>query len=516
MNDSIFDKKQTRRGFIKAGSAAAMGIIATHLLRPAFGTNNAKVSKLSVKGTVFKDTNQNGIQDSGEPGIPNVLVSDGQSVTRTSVNGQYVLETTAFPMNQYSRKFIFITTPSGYQLDSRDYYRELSVPYKGGNQVNFGLRESSTEQTKYNFAFMTDMHIGEGMDKNGDLFQETINDIKAVNKNMRLDFVASGGDICYRAMELYKTKIHQIESDNITVFNTPGNHDMDENSDYTGPRKGIFNDYFGPTYFSFDHGNVHFIMLDTTAWIPGIGPHNVIGCVDNAQKKWLIEDLNYIGEDKPIVVMCHIPVKCTTWQRRSDGAAWKVCWEVINNTEILDILKKYNVGFIFQGHMHENEHIFEHNIDISSVGAVSGNWWQRDGSPCCPDGSPPGYLIVSVNGDEILPIYKGTGRDKEYQMEILEPDNSSTAEGYINIMVNFFYGSEKDQLFYRINEGAWSKLFKTEVPVKDTRIPEKRYSLNTNHIWLASEQKPAGEYVITVKAIDRHGRMWFQSSRFGD
>ena len=447
-------------------------------------------------------------------GIPNVLVSDGISVTKTSPDGTYELETPTSPLNHYSKKFVFVTTPSGYQLDSESFYREVPVPFKEDTQANFGLKESPAEQREFSFAFMADMHIGEGSDKNSAFFQETIDDIKSVNRNIGLDFVASGGDMCYRVMDTYNDNINQIKSDGIPVFNTPGNHDLNEKSDYAGPRKGRFNDYFGPTYYSFDHGDVHFIMLDTTEWVPGIAPSSVIGGVDNARREWLSNDLSCVGEHKPVIIMCHIPMRTTTWERH--GPRMKACWEAMNNEEIFDILEKYNVRFIFQGHMHENEHIFEHNTDINSVGAVSGTWWRRNGAdPHCPDGSPEGYLLVSVDGEEILPVYKGTGKHEKYQMEMLEPKNSAADEGDVDIVVNFFYGSERSQIFYKIDRGPWKELSRTESPIRDIRIPKTQFFWNTGHIWLASEKRPKGEYNIAVKAIDRHGRVWIQSSTRG-
>jgi len=513
--DDVLKKKQTRREFIKAGSASVAGIAAVKFVRPASGVEKAGKQKVLVRGKVFNDINRDGIQNANEPGIPNVVVSDGLAATQTSADGSYELETTNSLPAEYSKKLIFVTTPAGYLLDSENFYKELSVPLDERTEANFALRKSQSDQRKFNFIFMSDMHVGEGSDKDRKFFLETIEDIRKLNKRIGLDFVASGGDMSYRAMDAYNDSISRLKLDGMPVFNTPGNHDLNEDTSYEGPRKGGFNDYFGPTYYSFDHGGVHFIMLDTTAWIPGIGPHNVVACVDNARDEWLRKDLSYVGKSKPVIIMCHIPIRTTLWNRRSDGPTWQICWEVMNNSEIFDILKDYSVKYIFQGHMHENEHIFEHNIDINSVGAASGTWWQRTGNPYCPDGSPEGYLIVSVDGESILPLYKGTGKDEEYQIAILEPQDSLNVEGRTDIMVNFFYGSEKSQLSYKMDDGSWRELSRTKVAVRDTRISEEQTFWKTDHIWLASEKKQEDDHTITVKVIDRHKRTWIQSSELG-
>jgi hypothetical protein len=40
-------------------------------------------------GVVFHDRNRNGIRDAGEPGIPNVLVSNQREVVKTDAQGRY-------------------------------------------------------------------------------------------------------------------------------------------------------------------------------------------------------------------------------------------------------------------------------------------------------------------------------------------------------------------------------------------------------------------------------------------
>ena len=36
-----------------------------------------------AQGTVFNDKNQNGKKDDGEPGLPNIAVSNGKEITKT-------------------------------------------------------------------------------------------------------------------------------------------------------------------------------------------------------------------------------------------------------------------------------------------------------------------------------------------------------------------------------------------------------------------------------------------------
>ena len=44
-----------------------------------------------AQGTVFNDKNQNGKKDDGEPGLPNIAVSNGKDITKTNAQGQWEL-----------------------------------------------------------------------------------------------------------------------------------------------------------------------------------------------------------------------------------------------------------------------------------------------------------------------------------------------------------------------------------------------------------------------------------------
>ena len=44
-----------------------------------------------AQGTVFNDKNQNGKKDKGEPGLPNIAVSNGKEITKTDAQGKWEL-----------------------------------------------------------------------------------------------------------------------------------------------------------------------------------------------------------------------------------------------------------------------------------------------------------------------------------------------------------------------------------------------------------------------------------------
>ncbi|MBW7991499.1 MAG: hypothetical protein FVQ84_16015, partial [Planctomycetes bacterium] len=107
--------------------------------------------------------------------------------------------------------------------------------------------------SSFDIAFITDVHIERGK-LAASKFSRTIAEINS----LKPAFVWDMGD-----MSLYpnsgKAYLDCVKQFQMPLHACPGNHDIalyDKN-----PRK-LFNDFFGPTYYSFDFGGVHFITLE--------------------------------------------------------------------------------------------------------------------------------------------------------------------------------------------------------------------------------------------------------------
>lgn len=66
-----------------------------------------------IMGTVFEDINRNGVQDDNEPGVADVMVSDGTHVVLTADDGSYVLPAPTVEYEQ-SGFAVMMTVPDGY------------------------------------------------------------------------------------------------------------------------------------------------------------------------------------------------------------------------------------------------------------------------------------------------------------------------------------------------------------------------------------------------------------------
>ena len=160
---------------------------------------------------------------------------------------------------------------------------------------------------------------------------------------------------------------------------------------------------FGPTYYSFDWGPVHCIVLDGNKPIPGqSGWKAVHGAVEGSELAWLKADLAAQPQGRPIIIGVHIPIVSTYPERRAHSPQDAPYWEMINHNYLTDLLSRHQVRLVLQGHMHENERETVGGVEYVESNAIAGTWWNSgQGFERGVDGSPRGYRMVSVNGTRV-------------------------------------------------------------------------------------------------------------------
>jgi hypothetical protein len=113
----------------------------------------------------------------------------------------------------------------------------------------------------------------------------------------------------------------------------PGEHDASLD------RGAAFKEFFGDTFYSFDHKGVHFVIVDNVS-DPGAS-------IGDAQLAWLKADLAKLPKDAPIVVFTHRPLF---------DLAPKWDWATRDGDKALDILMPYPKVTVFYGHIHQEHH----------------------------------------------------------------------------------------------------------------------------------------------------------------
>jgi hypothetical protein len=113
----------------------------------------------------------------------------------------------------------------------------------------------------------------------------------------------------------------------------PGEHDASLD------RGAAFKEFFGDTFYSFDHKGVHFIALDNVS-----DPGARIG---DEQLAWMKADLAKRAKDAPIVVLTHRPLF---------DLEPKWDWATRDGAQAIEILMQYPKVTVFYGHIHQEHH----------------------------------------------------------------------------------------------------------------------------------------------------------------
>src|SRR4030042_265110 len=218
------------------------------------------------------------------------------------------------------------------------------------------------------------------------------------------------------------------------VYCTLGNHDRADITQETAPgaqpgsSKNAYRRSFGPTYYSFDWGDYHCLVLDPNELYGAQHVYRIAG----AQLQWLQEDLSHRA-GIPLMVFTHEPA--TSWERQS---------------EVLNLLlsgRSASQVLIFAGHGHHDLLMDTQGISEQVTGAFSGEWWFGPSM----DGNGGGYRLVSVNGESSSSLYKETGVTRKIQPQLPGP----IVSGQVNLeaLVYSEHGSIVEAS-YQIDEGV--------------------------------------------------------------
>ena len=280
---------------------------------------------------------------------------------------------------------------------------------------NTAIKNDSNSEC-FSFVFMTDIHLQP--EKNATIgFLQAIDSVNSLNP----DFVLTGGDNIMDALDqsydrsdslytLYDSCIKNLE---MPVYSCIGNHELFGIYDSTGMHtshpeyaKNMYENRLHKRYYSFDHKNWHFIILD------GIELNNdnrYYGYIDSSQTEWLKTDLIKVGKNRPVVVVTHIPLLSIGSQIMKGPIQGMTESSIITNSnEIRKVLEAYNVKLVLQGHLHFLEDIQYNGIHYITGGAVCAQWWEGPRF-----GMEEGFMQINITGNNFSWKYIDFGWDVE-------------------------------------------------------------------------------------------------------
>ena len=381
-------------------------------------------SKLPVKPG--KGVTVTGVVECDGKPVAGVKVSDGYEITKTDKKGAYYLK------SKKQNPQVFITIPSGYEASREDavpqFWADFTEPADKLERHDFKLNK--VNQDKHAIIAITDVHLANQRNDvsifSGPYLDVIREDVKSFNDQgipvYTLNMGDSSWDIYWYAHNYtigdFRNTLKEANYPT-PIFTVMGNHDNDpatpEGPDTDFQASLPFQKAFGPRYYSFDIGKVHYVMLDNIKYkneaveqeiYPGIkSRRNYTEEFTPEQMEWLKKDLADVSYDTPIVIACHCPVI------RPDGPdhkGYRPRLDGKSTRELLDIVKPYKDVHCFTGHSHrqtltrtpkEEQNFVDHNIS-----GTCASWWRTRATGLknlCPDGTPAAYELMTVDGTDL-------------------------------------------------------------------------------------------------------------------
>ena len=496
------------------------------------------------------------LKDTEGRGVAGVIVSDGFNCVKTDSHGRYKMKRDSLS------RFIYYSVPADCEVPTHSATDRTAYFYQPVSKkkiYNFTLRRlPGGKETSYKMIVIGDPQVTNAYSpyytspddnpiKKSDVERfttQTMADIRQTIQSLPAGTpvygLSMGDDVQYYGG--YNAKLERqirqaLGSSDMRLFSVIGNHDQDGKALYR--RK--WEENFGPTDFSFNRGDVHYVCINNCFFHRGMAYYSP-GELRERQVKWLKQDLALTPKDMKVVLCYHIPFTF-------GNAPFSKAKPLTNANEeghysssrlslLLSLLKPFKGGYeLFCGHTHfacnheinyQGEDVMEH-----CHAAACGNIWQSNINIC---GTPNGYYVYSFVGTSISNCYyKGTFWDKSKQMTIFRAQTDFNGEKYAkdwqlasnrNILVaNVFNATShwrvvavedgKEYLMRRISskgQDAFAAGYhhKYSESVSYRFVSKGNGYLIMNHLYYYTPRNPNAK--IIIKASDPYGNTYTASS----
>ena len=379
-------------------------VISSVIILSIPGICRAQQTTSVISGYVFEDSNQNGTRENGETGMAGIAVSDMVNVAVTDLNGHYQLN----KIPGFEIVFVCVS----------DVYHAVGLFWKpvqseANNSLDFGLAKQTIPDS-FKFLQASDTHISESSIDRMDKLRSIVDSVKP-------DMVIITGDLVKDALRVNEAEAEKYydlfakESSKIKcrLWLVPGNHEIfgierhlslvsSKNPMYG---RNMYRHYFGPDYYSFNFGGIHFIALNSLDFEDLF----YYGHIDSVQMEWLKRDVALVPLSVPIVTFQHVPFFTAglsmapyeaeglgrTLEREKGQMQFR---HVVSNAlDVLSILKEHNYPLALAGHYHfQQKFSFAGcNTRFEQTGAVIG------GPGLGPIKMPSGVTVYTVTKGKI-------------------------------------------------------------------------------------------------------------------
>lgn len=195
---------------------------------------------------------------------------------------------------------------------------------------------------------------------------------------------------------------------NTTTFNVIGNHDHDQTTILSDSLGTVyFEMYLGPTCYSANIGNMHYVFVDNILYGREDASKSYELGLSDEIAHWLRQDLSYVPKDKTIMICAHSQMfkKHSSFSTRNR-----------NYAVYRDELLKFRNVYSWAGHNHHT-YIYNYNRseqmpieNLTAVTVTRSTGSLRLNKHLNNDGTPQGYMIVDVDGDDVSWYYTPAAR----------------------------------------------------------------------------------------------------------
>ena len=418
-----------------------------------------------AQGMVFHDQNANGVRDANEEGIPGVRVSNGRDIVVTDEEGRY-----AIPVDDDT--IVFVLKPRDWMTpvneDQLPQYYYIHKPqgspelrYAGveptgdlPESIDFPLIRREEPDTFQAIAF-------------GDTQPRNLREVEYIARDVLTGLIGTDaafgitlGDIVFDDLTVFEPLNAAIGQIGIPWYNVIGNHDLNFDVPDNTHATETFQRVYGPPYYAFDYGPVHFMALNTIWW----HGDRYTSRLGDDQLAFVLNNLEALERDQLVVLLMHIPLM-----------------ETEERDAVYALLSEFPNRLVLAGHWHRLEHHFlgedqgwpgEEPLHVIIPGMVCGGWWSGHhdewGIPHTSmyDGAPNGHGLFTFSGNEYRFEYIPARRPRDFQIAVHAPDAiefEHAAETVV--MANVFGGSERNTVEMRVgNSGEWILMERVEVP----------------------------------------------------
>ncbi len=437
-------------------------------------------------------------------GVAKVVVTDGKNFATTNAKGYYNL------FVDEKQNYLYYSLPKGYESPIKNglpvFYKKITPE---SETYDFELKKAKLLQNKHTFVVWADPQIMEPEEFG--LLEKIVDDIKVTKSTYDTYFHGiSCGDMVFDRLNLLDDYKQTIRKMDFPFYQVIGNHDMDYSNQTHESSTQSYQKHFGPDYYSFNIGDVHYIMLNDVFYY-GYAYH-YMGYFDQRQLDWLKKDLSHIKKSSTVIIGLHIPTLYTdvdahpNMEKRQKNS-------LINNKVFYECLNGYNVH-ILAGHSHTQWNtLISDSIIEHTHSAASAAWWQGE---IGLDGTPKGYTIYEVDGNDVKSYFKGVGMTREEQLKIYPV--GADVDHPTAFIVNVFNHDPLWKVQWYENDilkGDMEQFWGVDPLAKQLYQPgkNKKYSwltyVWTNHLFKAIPTSTNSQ--IKVIVTDRFGRKYIRT-----